>query len=159
MANSQLYMSFAGVDGSASVPGDVSNAPAGGAWIALTGCALTSEGKGSHTSGTTALELAPLQVSKLADAATVPLMDAFLRNKPVSNIVITHIRVADGRGYDEYLRYELSDAQIVSFAHDGDDGTPNERLTIVFGKIEITSWDFDHASQSAPTTAMIANEV
>lgn len=160
MANSLLYMSFTGVDGSDKAPGDISNAPAGGKWIALTGCSLAAEGKGSHKSGTTVLDMAPITVTKTLDSASVPLLDAFLRNTSTSSVVITHVRVEDGStGPAEYLRYELTNAQILEFAQEGGDDTPTERITMFFGAIEITSWDYDQADQATPASTMIMNEV
>lgn len=160
MANSSIYMSFEGVDGSATVPEGISNAPAGGKWIGLTSCTLSGNNRGSFTGAVTALEGVPIVVTKLMDSASVLLLDAFLRNRPAKSVVISHARVNDGgTGVTEFLRYELTKAQIIEFGHVGGDGPPTERLAIFYGSLEITSWDYDQTSQQAPASVVIENQV
>ncbi len=160
MADSSIFMSFEGVDGSATGAEGISNSPAGAKWIALSSCSLSGNNRGGYGAEKTAVAVEPIVVTKLMDSASVLLFGAFINNKPSKNVVITHVRVSDpGEGGKEYLRYELTDAQIVEFRHEGSDGPPVETLAVTFGNIEITSWDYDKTSQAAPAMISISNEV
>ncbi len=157
MASEAIYMSFEGVNGEATVPGNISSQPAGGGWIELKSCAISGEPfNRRHAAVDVAIK--PIEVVKLTDAATVGLLRETFQGRPDKNVVVVFVR-SDVEGPTEYLRLELRKCGIAEFDFTSVEDRPAERFVIYCGEMDIISWSFEGSTRGARRAVNIVNEV
>lgn len=161
MSDESIVVSYEGVSGEIASIAGIGTSPPGDGWFRASQCDFwTSAAYPQNNSARGAMQ-AEIKVSFATEvnAATVGLLRAGLTGTFDKAAVIAFLRLTADGANEEYIRLELENCGISSFALVGAEDRPLLRIGLHCGQFTVMSWGVDASTRGAPARVTILNEV
>lgn len=161
---SSIFLSFDGVTGEMRLPPDSVVPGPGKDWTQLLSMHMSADVNAmGRNLGKAAARIdfggnaPPIRIAKETNAATVALMREFLSPTVRRNAAIVFVRT-DQEAPTEYMRFELTDCDIVAFDMTGSgEDRAVEELGLLYRKLTIITFGGGHGAKGARSPVEVLN--